>query len=161
MDSKFHGFVFVALAIGLCTSVAAGELYTGYWRAHTPSGTSFKCQSVDSPDDLRDVLGRAGWPQSIPSINWSADHAIVVAPSDFYDRAQIEFYGIEPKDSGGYRLKYGWEHWNDEGTTCNGNICSTTSGLHDEPTAETIVIAFPRSLGDFSSFTCKNIGVDP
>ena len=160
MRMKLRRAVFAVLATAFCTSTVAGELYTGYWRAHTPSGTSFKCRSVESADDLRDVLGQAGWPKGIPSINWASDHALVVAPSTFYDRAQIEFYGIEPKEGGGYRLKYGWERWRDEGTTCNGNICSTTSGLHDEPTAETIVISVSRSLGPFSSFTCKNLGVD-
>nr|WP_158651734.1 hypothetical protein [Marinobacterium profundum] len=147
--TAFLTFLFMSL------SSHASE-HTGYWSQITPSGLEFKCQGVYSKDQLVSTLRKAGWnvDKSIPKVNWVRDEAVVVAPSSYYKKGKMVFYGLN-RTNDGIVLDYGWISNASESVSAN----SATFGSVSEGKPTTIVITYKRGLDNGLQFTCSNRGM--
>jgi len=146
------------IALIFSTSVLAqSPAYTGYWNKRTDKGSEFKCESAKSESRMVDILRSAGWPveQGIPSVNWSSDEVVVVAPSKYYTSANLAFYGLK-REGGTIVLEYGWAKiQGSESVGAN----SASFGSVGAGYPATIVVAHRRGLDAGLTFVCRDRGV--
>ena len=154
---KFYKLCGIALAMAASTASAQAPSHSGYWKSRTDKGSEFKCESATSEARMLEILRSAGWPvnQGIPSVNWSTDEVVVVAPSKYYKSANLAFYGLK-RESETIVLDYGWARIeSSESVSAN----SASFGSVGEGYSATIVVAHRRGLDTGLKFVCRDRGV--
>ena len=164
---SFRIMISLALSSAIFSTAYAESQHTGYWKQNTPTGNSFKCREVTNQEQMQMVLQKSGWDMNrgTPRIDWKRDEATIVAPSKYYEDADIAFYGLERED-GVAVLKYGWkqrrttieedDNEEDEDKDKGVRSFSSSSMLPGEP--ETIIVSYRKGLDDGLKFVCRNIG---
>jgi len=153
-------FALCIAAQALPASVLAAQ-HTGYWKQRTPKGTTrYPCKGVFNKEDLVNVLINAGWVErkedSVPSINWEEEAAIVVAPLVKSQGWTLTFYGLKPEGEKIQLLLYGWAPEEEVGSE-EAYSSTRTVGITEPTTYETIVVAYPRVLRKGKKFICREV----
>lgn len=150
-----HFAVFLSFAVVHVTAASASE-HTGYWNQRTQAGNEFKCEGATSRERMEEVLKKAGWNmESVPSLDWQRDEAVVVAPLEYYKSSLLSFYGLT-REGNSIVLAYGWKPIEaSESVGAN----SASFGSVGEGYPATIVVAYRRGLDNGLNFQCRNRGV--
>ncbi len=145
----------IAIALSSITGAAIASQHAGYWRKITVTGKSYKCEGVYSESQMVKVLKQAGWPtdKGIPSVSWSTEEAVVIAPSSYHKDGRLALFGLD-LEGDAYVLKYGWVTIN----TDQVGASSATFGSNEEGKPETIVVSYRRGLDSGRRFVCRDIG---
>ncbi len=82
--------------------------YINFWKAVTLGGKEFKCEGAKSKNKLNKILGEAGWESAPPPIDWTTEHAVIVARKiENTKKPDMKFSGLL-KEKNNIFLRYGW-----------------------------------------------------
>lgn len=146
-------------ALLLAASGVSASEPTGVWFGAQGERTAqTECAAASSAERFRKVLAEAGWKEDaeVPSIDWSRDRAVVIAPLQQYRNARLVFHGMSREQDRVF-FRYGVET---RPGAAGADVIPMLPGASpgDEPAI--IVVAYPRSTERGLRYTCRNLGLD-